>query len=171
MSAPSRPSDPTSVAQLVNSLNSLERITEYLELPQEPEGGIHPPASWPSATCAGPLIEVDHLTIRYAPELEPSLRGVSFSVNAGERVAICGRTGSGKSTLAMSLLRFVDPCEGSITIDGLDITKVALEDLRSRITFLPQDAVLFSGSLRENLDPFREHSVSLQVAGKSGLRS
>lgn len=145
--------------QLVNSLNSLERITEYLELPQEPTGGARPPAAWPTSTGAGPLIRVTDLTIRYAPELEPSLRGVTFSVNAGERLAIAGRTGSGKSTLAMSLLRFVDPSQGSIIIDGLNITSISLQDLRSRVTFLPQDAVIFSGSLRENLDPFNEHSV------------
>lgn len=115
--------------------------------------------------------------LSYAPELEPALQDVSFSVMPGERVAIAGRTGSGKSTLAMSLLGFVDPCKGSITVDGvriapaspaallilirlqLDITQVALEALRSRVTLLPQDAVLFSGTVRENLDPFGEHTV------------
>ncbi|KAM0786571.1 hypothetical protein ACM66B_002027 [Microbotryomycetes sp. NB124-2] len=144
----------SSYGRLVNSLNALERITEYLDLPQETQGGIVPPATWPSATCQGPMIKVDNLAIRYAPELPPALRNVSFTVRPGERIAIAGRTGSGKSTLATALLRFVDPAEGSIIIDGLDITKVSLDELRSRITFLPQDAVLFGGSLRDNLDPF-----------------
>jgi len=88
------------------------------------------------------------------------LHGISFAIKAGERVGLLGRTGSGKSTLAMSILRFVDPAGGKIFIDGIDICTVGLHDLRSRITFIPQDATLFSGSLRENLDPFNEHEDS-----------
>ncbi|SCZ87687.1 BZ3500_MvSof-1268-A1-R1_Chr2-2g05153 [Microbotryum saponariae] len=145
-------------ARLVLSMNSLERIVEYLSLPQEPEDGISAPAAWPSAATKGLLIEVQDLTIKYAPELPATLKGVSFSVMPGERVAIVGRTGAGKSTLAMSLLRVVDPASGRILIDALDITSIALDDLRSRVTLLPQDAVLFSGTLRYNLDPFDEHS-------------
>jgi len=82
---------------------------------------------------------------------------VSFTLKARERVGLLGRTGSGKSTLAMSILRFVDPDSGRIFIDGIDITTIGLHDLRSRVTFIPQDATLFSGTLRENLDPFKEH--------------
>ncbi|KDE05641.1 hypothetical protein MVLG_04012 [Microbotryum lychnidis-dioicae p1A1 Lamole] len=145
-------------ARLVLSMNSLERIVEYLSLPQEPEDGISAPAAWPSAATKGLLIEVQDLTIKYAPELPATLKGLSFSVMPGERVAIVGRTGAGKSTLAMSLLRVVDPASGRIIIDALDITSIALDDLRSRVTLLPQDAVLFSGTLRYNLDPFDEHS-------------
>jgi len=73
---------------------------------------------------------------------------------------LLGRTGSGKSTLAMSVLRFVDPASGRIIIDGIDISTIGLHDLRSRITFIPQDATLFSGTLRDNLDPFGEHDDS-----------
>ncbi|KAK4046805.1 hypothetical protein OIV83_005800 [Microbotryomycetes sp. JL201] len=144
----------SSYGRLVTSLNALERITEYLDLPQEPQDGLTPPATWPSSMCQGPMIRVAGLAIKYAPELPPALQNISFSVQPGERIAIAGRTGSGKSTLATALLRFVDPAEGSITIDGLDITKVSLDALRTRISFLPQDAVLFGGSLRDNLDPF-----------------
>ncbi|KAK7677231.1 hypothetical protein QCA50_019825 [Cerrena zonata] len=146
-------------------LNSVERVVEYLDLPQEPPTVIEdnrPPAYWPSST--GPnkdsLIVVEDLVVKYAPELPPVLHGVSFSIKSGERIGLLGRTGSGKSTLAMSILRFVDPAEGKIMIDGIDITKIGLHDLRSRITFIPQDATLFSGTLRENLDPFNEHDDS-----------
>jgi len=101
---------------------------------------------------------VDKLVIRYAPELPAVLHDVSFSLKARERVGLLGRTGSGKSTLAMSVLRFVDPTEGRILIDGVDITSIGVHDLRSRLTFIPQDATLFSGILRDNLDPFGDYS-------------
>ncbi|KAH9922425.1 multidrug resistance-associated ABC transporter [Fomitopsis serialis] len=146
-------------------LNSVERVVEYLDLPQEPPAVVEsnrPPAYWPSSS--GPnkdsMVVVEDLVIKYAPELPAVLKGVSFSLKAGERVGLLGRTGSGKSTLAMSVLRFVDPTSGRIMIDGIDISTVGLYDLRSRITFIPQDATLFSGTLRDNLDPFHEHEDS-----------
>ncbi|KAJ7751710.1 hypothetical protein B0H16DRAFT_824510 [Mycena metata] len=149
-------------------LNSVERIVEYTELPQEPPGIIEshrPPAYWPSSAENSSLVVVQDLHLRYAPELPAVLHGVSFELKAGERVGLVGRTGSGKSSLVMSLLRFVDPSTGRIVIDGIDISKIGIYDLRSRITFIPQDATLFSGTLRENLDPFSEHedSVCLDV--------
>jgi len=103
------------------------------------------------------LVSVEELVIKYAPELPPVLKGVSFQLSARERIGLLGRTGSGKSTLAMSILRFVDPAQGRIVIDGIDISKIGIHDLRSRLTFIPQDATLFSGTLRDNLDPFNEH--------------
>ncbi|KAI0275322.1 multidrug resistance-associated ABC transporter [Gloeopeniophorella convolvens] len=140
-------------------LNSVERVVEYLKLPQEPAVVIEnarPPAYWPSSESDN-LIVVEDLVVKYAPELPPVLHNVSFSLKGRERVGLLGRTGSGKSTLAMSVLRFVDPASGRILIDGIDITSIGLHDLRSRLTFIPQDATLFSGTLRENLDPFNEH--------------
>ncbi|KAI0257019.1 hypothetical protein BJV78DRAFT_1272168 [Lactifluus subvellereus] len=141
-------------------LNSVERVVEYLELPREPpttvEESSRPPAYWPSSESEN-LIVVEDLVIKYAPDLPPVLHDVSFSLKGRERVGLLGRTGSGKSTLAMSILRFVDPASGRIMIDGIDITTIGLHDLRSRVTFIPQDATLFSGTLRENLDPFNEH--------------
>lgn len=143
-------------------LNSVERLVEYLDLPQEPPAIIEnnrPPAYWPSST--GPnkdaMVRVEELVIKYAPELPAVLHDVSFALKARERVGLLGRTGSGKSTLAMSILRFVDPTSGRILIDGIDIATIGLHDLRSRLTFIPQDATLFSGTLRDNLDPFGEH--------------
>ncbi|KAG6835326.1 hypothetical protein H0H93_002661 [Arthromyces matolae] len=136
-----------------------------LDLPQEPPAIIEsnrPPAYWPSSTNNESLIAVEDLVIKYAPDLPAVLQNVSFSLKAGERVGLLGRTGStdddddagsGKSTLAMSILRFVDPTSGRILIDGIDISKIGIHDLRSRL-----DATLFSGTLRENLDPFNEHT-------------
>jgi len=140
-------------------LNSVERVVEYLELPQEPPVIVEshrPPAYWPSSNSEN-LIVVEDLVIKYAPELPPVLHNVSFTLKGRERVGLLGRTGSGKSTLAMSILRFIDPANGRILIDGIDITTIGLDDLRSRVTFIPQDATLFSGTLRENLDPFNDH--------------
>ncbi|KAI0357032.1 multidrug resistance-associated ABC transporter [Trametes cingulata] len=144
-------------------LNAVERVVEYLNLPQEPPAIIEsnrPPAYWPSSTSPNKdsLLVVEDLVIKYAPELPAIIHGISFTLKAKERVGLLGRTGSGKSTLAMSLLRFVDPTSGRIVIDGIDITTIGLYDLRSRITFIPQDATLFSGTLRDNLDPFGEHT-------------
>ncbi|GAA5987197.1 hypothetical protein JCM11641_006056 [Rhodosporidiobolus odoratus] len=144
--------------RLVLSFNSLERITEYLEVPQEPLDGKRPPADWPSLKEGNTLIEVRDLVMKYDAELPPVLHGISFEVKAGERIGIVGRTGSGKSTLATSLLRFADPASGSIHIDGLDISSISLTDLRQRITLVPQEAALFAGTLRENLDPLNEHT-------------
>ncbi|KAG2143718.1 hypothetical protein DEU56DRAFT_792331 [Suillus clintonianus] len=144
-------------------LNSVERVVEYLDLPQEPPAVIEssrPPAYWPSSSTKEGLITVENLVIKYAPELPPVLHNVSFSLNSKERIGLLGRTGSGKSTLAMSILRFVDPVSGRILIDGIDISTIGVHDLRSRLTFIPQDATLFSGTLRDNLDPFSEHEDS-----------
>ncbi|KAG9119646.1 hypothetical protein FRC07_005246, partial [Ceratobasidium sp. 392] len=145
--------------ELEQSLNSVERVQEYLDLPSEPPAVIEtsrPPAAWPSAS-KGTLV-VEDLVLKYAPELEPVLNGVSFETKPSEKIGIVGRTGSGKSTLALSLFRFVDPTAGKIVLDGIDITTIGLDDLRSRLTLIPQDAVLFNGTIRENLDPFNEYT-------------
>ncbi|KAF8603075.1 P-loop containing nucleoside triphosphate hydrolase protein [Ceratobasidium sp. AG-I] len=145
--------------ELEQSLNSIERIQEYLNLPSEPPGVIEsnrPPAGWPSST-KGELV-IEDLVVKYAPDLDPVLYGISFTAKPAEKIGIVGRTGSGKSTLALALFRFVDPTAGSITLDGIDITTIGLSDLRSRLTLIPQDAVLSGGTIRENLDPFNEYT-------------
>ncbi|KZV94275.1 P-loop containing nucleoside triphosphate hydrolase protein [Exidia glandulosa HHB12029] len=139
-----------------NSMNGVERIEEYIALPPEPPRHVaNVPAYWPPVDAD---IVYENVVLRYAPDLEPVLRGVTFSVRAGEKIGIVGRTGSGKSTLAMSLFRFVDPDQGRIIVGGMDITHIGVEDLRERLTLIPQDAVLFSGTIRDNLDPFKEHT-------------
>ncbi|KAF9360285.1 hypothetical protein BGX26_009968 [Mortierella sp. AD094] len=142
-------------AQNEMNLNSVERVTEYMNLEEEPPAiieGSRPPASWPHA---GEIV-VDHLTMKYAPDAPAVIKDVSFTIKAGEKVGVVGRTGSGKSTFAISLFRFMDPVSGTITIDGIDICKIGLHDLRSNLTIIPQDPILFKGTLRSNLDPFGE---------------
>ncbi|KAG0210814.1 hypothetical protein BGX28_008950 [Mortierella sp. GBA30] len=138
------------------NMNAVERIEEYMNLEQEPPAIIEdsrPPASWPHS---GEII-VDHLTMKYAPDTPEVIKDISFKIKAGEKVGVVGRSGSGKSTLAISLFRFMDPVKGTISIDGIDICKIGLQDLRSKMTIIPQDPILFKGSLRFNLDPFGEH--------------
>ncbi|KAG6817911.1 hypothetical protein H0H87_012379 [Tephrocybe sp. NHM501043] len=148
------------MAQLELDFNSVERVAEYLDVPQEAPGIIEksrPPAYWPSSS--GDL-RVENLVVRYAPHLPPVLKNMSFTVKPMEKIGVVGRTGSGKSTLASSLLRIVEPTEGSIYIDGIDITTLGLEDLRTRVTIISQDVALFSGTIKSNLDPLNEHSES-----------
>jgi ABC-type multidrug transport system fused ATPase/permease subunit len=141
-------------ANLELSFNSAERIIEYSNLPIESQDGIDPPAAWPSQG----RLEVEDLVVGYAPDLPAVLQGLSFSVEPGQRVGVVGRTGAGKSSLTLALFRFLEAREGKIIIDGLDIAKVKLHALRSRLAIIPQDPVLFSGTVRSNLDPFEEHS-------------
>ena len=141
--------------QLQMDFVSVERVVELLHLEQEPKGSIQPPASWPS--YAGDIVFED-VTMRYAPNLDPSLSNVSFRIPGRSTTALLGRTGSGKSTLALSLLATILPESGCIIIDGIDISKVDTQALRNRVTFLAQDPVLFPGSMRQNLDPLNEFS-------------
>ncbi|KAI9357777.1 phosphatidyl serine synthase-domain-containing protein [Pilaira anomala] len=138
-------------------MNAVERVQEYLDIEQEPAVDIPekktPRISWPETGT----VQVKNLVMRYADDTPFVLRGVSFETRAREKIGIVGRTGSGKSTLAMSLFRFMDPTEGKILVDGIDIHSIGLDDLRSRLTIIPQDPVLFSGTLRSNLDPFGQY--------------
>ena len=86
------------------------------------------------------------------------LRGISCTFQGGHKIGIVGRTGSGKTTLISALFRLVEPAGGKIVIDGLDITKIGLHDLRSRFGVIPQDPTLFHGSVRYNLDPLEQFS-------------
>ncbi|KAM0353461.1 hypothetical protein ACHAPU_001471 [Fusarium lateritium] len=136
------------------NMNSTERVVEYTELEIEPLDGEKPSAAWPTSGT----MEIDNLEVSYAPELPPVLKGISFDVKNNERVGVVGRTGAGKSSLTLALFRFLEARSGSVTIDGLDISKVDLHSLRSRLAIIPQDPVLFSGTVRSNLDPFEDNS-------------
>lgn len=137
-------------------MNAAERIIEYSNLKTESLEGADPPAAWPSEG----RLEVNDLVVAYAPELPPVLKGLTFRVERNERIGVVGRTGAGKSSLTLALFRFLEASEGSIHIDGLDISKIKLHSLRSRLAIIPQDPVLFSGTVRSNLDAFDEHTDS-----------
>jgi ABC-type multidrug transport system fused ATPase/permease subunit len=141
--------------QLQLDFVSVERVVELLHIEQEPPGELEPPAWWPSSDSD---IVFENVTIRYASHLEIALTGVSVTLKGGTNTAIVGRTGSGKSTFALALLGTVPIESGRILIGGIDISKVSKQALRSRVTFLAQDPILFPGSLRHNLDPTTDHS-------------
>ena len=141
-------------ANLELDMNAVERIIEYTRLNTEDQGGHRPPAGWPTEGS----LEVDGVVAGYASDLPPVLKGLSFSVAKNQRVGVVGRTGAGKSSLTLTLFRFLEAREGSIYIDGIDISKINLHDLRSRLAIIPQDPVLFSGTVRSNLDAFNEHT-------------
>ncbi|OKL56526.1 hypothetical protein UA08_08261 [Talaromyces atroroseus] len=143
-------------ANLELEMNAVERVTEYSNVKTESQDGADPPAAWPSEGH----LEVNNLVVAYAPDLPPVLKGLTFSVERSERIGVVGRTGAGKSSLTLALFRFLEASQGSIHIDGLDISKIKLHALRSRLAIIPQDPVLFSGTVRTNLDAFDEHTDS-----------
>ncbi|XP_038214940.1 multidrug resistance-associated protein 1 isoform X1 [Zerene cesonia] len=130
---------------------AVERIKEYAETKQEAAWtvGGGPGATWPETGA----LQLERLTLCYRAG-EPVLRELTCAVAPREKLGIVGRTGAGKSTLTLGLFRIVEPSSGKIMIDGIDISTIGLHQLRSRITIIPQDPVLFSGTLRMNLDPF-----------------
>src|SRR5579859_6702570 len=155
--------------ELEIELNSFQRVMQYATLPAEPpatENG-KPPAAWPTDGD----VTIKNLSVKYALDGPKVLSDVSFSIKPKERVGICGRTGSGKSTLCLTLLRFTTKVTGTIFINGIDIDNINLEDLRDRVSIIPQDAILFSGTIRTNLDPFgRLDDAELNMAlRQSGL--
>lgn len=141
--------------QLQMDFVSVERVDELLHIEQEAPGDIVPPASWPTFRSD---IVFEDVTIRYAPHLDPSLNNISLRIPGGSTTAVIGRTGSGKSTLAVSLLSVIRPDSGRILVDGLNIAQVSTQALRTRVTFVAQDPVLFPGSVRLNLDPTGEYT-------------
>ncbi|KAJ3164514.1 hypothetical protein HK101_000431 [Irineochytrium annulatum] len=143
----------TSKSGIDNSMSCVERCKEYIDLEQEAPAVIpsnRPPPGWPARGA----ITIKDLSLRYAPGQPLILRGVSVDIPAGGRVAVVGRTGAGKSSLALAVLRIVEPCGGQVWIDGVDVSKLGLADLRQAVGIIPQDPVLFAGTVRSNLDPF-----------------
>uniref|UniRef100_A0A3Q2QHM4 Multidrug resistance-associated protein 1 n=1 Tax=Fundulus heteroclitus TaxID=8078 RepID=A0A3Q2QHM4_FUNHE len=136
---------------------AVERVKEYCNTEKEAEWQHEPPTippGWPSQGC----IDIRGFGLRYRHDLDLAIRNITITINGGEKVGIVGRTGAGKSSLTLGLFRIIEAAEGHIFIDGVDIASLGLHELRSRITIIPQDPVLFSGSLRMNLDPFDSYS-------------
>ncbi|PIA18528.1 hypothetical protein COEREDRAFT_100758 [Coemansia reversa NRRL 1564] len=142
------------------NMNSVERINQYLVLDQEAAAfspaDARPPNAWPRSGT----VSVCDLVVEYVPDT-PVLRGLSFTVAHGEKIGVVGRTGAGKSTLSLAFMRFVEASSGHILVDDVDIAAIGLEELRRNITIIPQDPVLFNGTIRFNLDPFEEYPDEL----------
>ncbi|MCJ1379998.1 hypothetical protein MMC17_003101 [Xylographa soralifera] len=141
-------------AELELEMNAVERITEYIDMPVEDQDGDQVSATWPTQG----RIEVQGLEVGYASNLPAVLKDVTFNVGSRKRVAIVGRTGSGKSSLTLAIFRMLEARRGSIKIDDIDISAITRHALRSRLAIIPQDPVLFSGTLRSNIDPFHKYS-------------
>ncbi|XP_078051143.1 ATP-binding cassette sub-family C member 5-like isoform X2 [Augochlora pura] len=135
---------------------SVERISYYLRTLQK-EGICNktpenPSNEWPTYG----KLEFHKVQLSYRKDLAPVLNNISFAINAGEHIGIVGRTGAGKSSLIVALFRLVEISSGKIKIDDVDVAKINLDTLRSKLSIIPQDPILFSGTIRSNLDPFKE---------------
>ncbi|QFZ29208.1 putative oligomycin resistance ATP-dependent permease [Clavispora lusitaniae] len=140
--------------QVENEMNSVERICEYaLYLPEEAPYNISetkPADSWPEHGA----VRFENVSLAYRPGLPLVLKNLSADIKPKEKIGICGRTGAGKSSIMTALYRLSELNGGKIEIDGVDISKLGLNDLRSKLSIIPQDPVLFRGTIRKNLDPF-----------------
>uniref|UniRef100_A0A0E0CV21 MRP-like ABC transporter n=1 Tax=Oryza meridionalis TaxID=40149 RepID=A0A0E0CV21_9ORYZ len=144
-----------SFCKLENRIISVERIYQYCKLPSEAPLIIEnsrPSSSWPE----NGNIELVDLKVRYKDDLPLVLHGISCMFPGGKKIGIVGRTGSGKSTLIQALFRLIEPTGGKVIIDDIDISRIGLHDLRSRLSIIPQDPTLFEGTIRMNLDPLEE---------------
>lgn len=141
-------------SELENQMTSIERVQEYADLTPEVDNNTkEPPKSWPER---GKII-FRNMFLRYSKDSPYVLKDLIFEIQPREKVGIVGRTGAGKSSLIQALFRLAD-VEGAIMIDGVDTKTVPLSVLRSKISIIPQEPVLFSGTLRKNLDPFDEYN-------------
>mmetsp|Transcript_15756 Transcript_15756/g.15713 ORF Transcript_15756/g.15713 Transcript_15756/m.15713 type:complete len:322 (-) Transcript_15756:76-1041(-) len=139
-------------AYLENTIISVERAEQYMNIPAEKPSLLPTDknlASWPE----NPSIEFRNVFMKYRPDTPHILKGVNFKIEASKRIGFVGRTGSGKSSIFLALLRIVEIDKGIIFIDGVDISHIGLDKLRSAITLVPQDPLVFSSTLRKNLDP------------------
>ncbi|XP_052747524.1 probable multidrug resistance-associated protein lethal(2)03659 [Bicyclus anynana] len=142
-------------AEMENQMTSVERVMEYTKLPQETLSDTpdaEPPKKWPTEGA----IKFEHVSLRYSITDNKVLHDLQFIILPQEKIGVVGRTGAGKSSIIQALFRLAY-LEGSIYIDGIDITSIGLKYLRQKISIIPQEPVLFSGSLRKNLDPFNEY--------------
>ncbi|PWA42525.1 ABC transporter Tap-like, P-loop containing nucleoside triphosphate hydrolase [Artemisia annua] len=140
-----------------NRMVSVERIKQFTNIPSEAEWvkkDNPPPPNWPDHGS----LELRDLQVRYRPNTPLVLKGITLNIQGGQKIGVVGRTGGGKSTLIQVLFRLVEPTGGSIIIDGIDISTLGLHDLRSRFGIIPQEPILFEGTVRSNIDPIGQHS-------------
>lgn len=140
-----------------NKMVSVERIKQFTNIPSEAAWQINdrlPPPNWPTHGN----VELKDLQVRYRPNSPLVLKGITLNIRGKEKIGVVGRTGSGKSTLVQVFFRLVEPSGGKIIIDGIDIGMLGLHDLRSRFGIIPQEPVLFEGTVRSNVDPVGQYS-------------
>ncbi|KAF9122276.1 hypothetical protein BG015_005585, partial [Linnemannia schmuckeri] len=147
----------STACQIQISIVSIERVREYANLTPEardviPDSKTDP--AWPQAGA----IELKDYSVRYREGLDLVLKDVNVTILPGERVGIVGRTGAGKSSVTLALFRIIEAAQGSIVIDGIDISTLGLHELRSRLTIIPQEPFLFGDTIRLNLDPFGKYT-------------
>ncbi|XP_023229457.1 multidrug resistance-associated protein 4-like [Centruroides sculpturatus] len=144
-------------SELQFQMNSVKRILNYTKLKSEAsyESSLdkQPPPDWPQKG----EIHFDNVSLQYSKDKNTVLKHLTFRIYSGEKIGIVGRTGAGKTSIIASLFRMTEPT-GTITIDGVDVKDIGLRDLRSKISIIPQDPMLFTGPLRRNIDPFNEYS-------------
>jgi ABC-type multidrug transport system fused ATPase/permease subunit len=142
-----------------NSMVSMERCKQYTELAEEKEFEVDGDEelikqNWPREG----KIEFDNYSVKYRPNTEIVLKNLNFSINSNEKIGVVGRTGSGKSTICLCLFRILEPLTGTIKIDDVDIKNIGLNLLRKKLTIIPQDPSLMTGTLKYNIDPFNIYS-------------
>lgn len=137
----------------MKAADSARKMTN-VEAEHEPVVEVEVPAKWPSKG----EIEFEGVVMPYLPNKPPVLKGISFSIREGEKIGVVGRTGAGKSSLIVALFRLAEISEGKICVDSIDCSSVNLNALRSSIAIIPQEPVMFGGTLRTNLDPFNRYS-------------
>ncbi|VVT56873.1 uncharacterized protein SAPINGB_P005360 [Magnusiomyces paraingens] len=146
------------MATVENAMNAVERLHHYAyNLPQESKYHIpetSPPPEWPTQG----QIEFSNVSMSYKPDLPPALKNFNANIRGGEKIGICGRTGAGKSTIMTAIYRLVEIQQGTITIDEIDISRLGLHNLRSKLSIIPQDPILFQGTVRSNIDPFGDYT-------------
>ena len=142
--------------EVETNIVSVERVLEYARLPSEAAEIIaekRPAISWPAQGA----VKLDKYCTRYRPGLDLVLKDVSLDIKPHEKIGVVGRTGAGKSSLTLALFRIIEPVKGHIEIDDLNTSTIGLLDLRRRLSIIPQDAALFEGTVRDNLDPGHVH--------------
>lgn len=142
--------------EVETNIVSVERVLEYARLPSEAPDVIQnhrPPSNWPPQGA----VHFKNFSTRYREGLDLVLRDINLDVKPREKIGVVGRTGAGKSSLTLALFRIIEPAQGNIDIDDLNTSTIGLRDLRQRLAIIPQDAALFEGTVRDNLDPGHVH--------------